>query len=399
MLNDRTNILKELAHKELVNNILPYWENYMVDHENGGFYGSIDFFGHLDKKASKGAVLNTRILWTFSKAYNVLGEKKYLDLAQRAYEYIDKNFRDHVNNGVFWELDYTGKPVNTQKYCYTQGFWIYALSEYYKATKDKKVLDQAMSIFEILEDKALDKARNGYVEAFASDWTVTGNVRLSEKDLNENKTYNTHLHILEAYAALYRVSKNVKVGKALENLILLMIEKFYNPANGHFRLFFDDDWNVKGDLISFGHDIEGSWLLWDAIESLGNEHLREKYEKIVLHIADVAAIESIDDDGGQYYEGNSSGLTDTDKHWWPQAETLVGFVNAYQITVNDKYLDLAMKTWNFIEKYIIDRERGEWNGKVTKDRTPITTETRAGFWKCPYHNSRACFEIMQRLNQ
>jgi cellobiose epimerase len=231
MLNDRTNILKELARKEVISNILPYWENNMVDNDNGGFYGSINFYGKLDKYASKGAVLNTRILWTFSKAYNVLGDKKYLELADRAYNYIDKNFRDPEFNGVYWELDYKGNLVNTQKYCYTQGFWIYAMSEYYLATKDKKVLEQALAIFKILEDKAVDRKRNGYVEAFARDWTVTGNVRISEKDLNENKTYNTHLHILEAYAALYRISKDSKVEKALENLIILMAEKFYNPSN------------------------------------------------------------------------------------------------------------------------------------------------------------------------
>ncbi len=391
--------LVEAAHNEVTTNILPYWINYMIDYEYGGFYGSRDFYNHLQTGASKGAVLNTRILWTFSKAYNELKNNQYLTVATRAYEYIEKYFRDPIYDGIFWELDFEGKPINTQKYCYTQGFWIYGLVEYYRATQNEEALQTALKIFSILEEKALDKERNGYVEAFARDWTSTGNVRISEKDLNENKTYNTHLHLLEPFTQLYLVSGNPQVGKALENLTILMFEKFYNPTNGHFHLFFDDDWNVKGDLISYGHDIEGSWLLWEALEALNNDNLKAKYKNSVLQIVEVSARESIDTDGGQFYEGNSIGLTDTDKHWWPQAETVIGFINAFQITGNEKYLDWAINTWNFIDSYIIDKENGEWHWRVDKNRKPYTNEVKAGFWKCPYHNSRACFEIINRLSK
>ena len=399
MLNDRTNILKEAAFHEVTANILPYWMNKMVDNENGGFYGSIDFNGKLDPKASKGGVLNARILWTFSRAYNVLGDAKYLEVAKRAYQYLEKYFRDPEYNGIYWELDYTGKPINKQKYCYVQGFYIYGLTEYYRATNDTTALEQADKVFHLLEKYARDKKQNGYFEAFAHDWTVTDNVRISAKDLNENKTHNTHLHILEAYTNLYNVSQKPEYKEALDNLIVLLAEKFYNPANGHFKLFFDDDWNAKGELVSYGHDIETSWLLWEAILASGSDEMKEKYEPIVLHIADVASRESFDTDGGQYYEGNPRGVVDTDKHWWPQAEAVVGFINAYDITVNEKYLDYAAKTWQFIEEYVVDKERGEWQNKLTKDRKPIESEMRAGFWKCPYHNSRVCFELITRLSK
>lgn len=391
------NSLKVKARQELTEGILSYWLSHMIDKKNGGFYGKIDFDGMLDAEASKGAVLNTRILWTFSKAYNILKDKKYLEAATRAYEYINKYFKDPEYNGVYWEIDYKGNPINTQKYCYTQGFWIYALSEYYSARKNSEALQIADSIFTILEDKALDKIKNGYIEAFARNWAITGNVRISDKDLNENKTYNTHLHILEAYAALYRVSKKEKHAKALENLIYLLIEKFYNKSNGHFNLFFDENWNKKGDLISYGHDIEGAWLLWDAALTVGKNELTENVKPVVMHISKVAAEESIDTDGGQYYEGDSTGVKDTDKHWWPQAETVVGFLNAWQISKDEKYFQLALNTWDFIEKYIVDKEKGEWYWKVDKNRIPSTSEVRAGFWKCPYHNSRACFEIIDRI--
>ncbi len=385
------------AQHEVTSNILSYWINTMVDNENGGYYGKRDFYNKLDTTASKGAVLNTRILWTFSKAYNVFKDNEYLNYAWRAYNYIEKYFRDPVNDGVYWELDYQGNPINTQKYCYTQGFWIYALSEFYKSTKHAEAIATAYKMFHLLDEKALDKQRNGYVEAFAKDWTTTNNVRISEKDLNENKTYNTHLHILESYASLYKVKPSEELKKSLTNLIILLAEKFYNPNNGHFKLFFDDDWNEKGDLISYGHDIEGSWLLWDAIEAIGSDELKNKYLPIVIRIAEVSAAESIDKDGGQFYEGDSSGVKDTDKHWWPQAEVVVGFLNAYQLTNNKKFLDLACNSWEFIENYIIDKVNGEWHWKIDKNGVPYKNEVKAGFWKCPYHNSRCCFEIITRF--
>jgi len=390
--------LKNAALKELTQNILPYWQKNTIDNLNGGFYGSIDFNGNIDKIATKGAVLNTRILWTFSKAYNVLKKKEYFVLAQRAYDYINKHFKDKEFNGVFWELDYKGQPVNTRKYCYTQGFWIYALSEYYKASKDPESIKLALDIFSIIEDKALDKKKNGYVEAFAKDWSITGDVRISEKDMNENKTYNTHLHLLEGYTALYETTKNIKVKEALENLVNLMLDKFYNPTNHHFLLFFDDDWNIKSDLVSYGHDIEGSWLLWDAVKSLGNQAIEIKTLPVVMNIVNTTIKESIDDDGGQFYEGNiKEGVKDTDKHWWPQAEAVVGFLNAWHISGDNKYFNQAFNSWNFIEKYISDKKSGEWFWRVSRNGSPYTTEVRAGFWKCPYHNSRSCFEIMKRL--
>jgi cellobiose epimerase len=392
-------ILKEAALKELTQNILPYWQNNTIDNVNGGFFGSIDFNGNIDKTASKGAVLNTRILWTFSKAFNVLGKNEFLVLAQRAYDYINKYFKDPEFNGVFWELDHKGQPLNTRKYCYTQGFWIYALSEYYKASKDPKSIELALDIFSIIENKALDKTKNGYVEAFDRDWSITGDVRISEKDLNENKTYNTHLHLLEGYTALYLATKNERVKKSLENLVKLMLDKFINPVNNHFLLFFDDDWNLKSDLVSYGHDIEGTWLLWEAVKCLESPEFEKKTLPVILKIVDTVAKESIDSDGGQFYEGNArEGVKDTDKHWWPQAESVVGFLNTWQLTGNDKYFKLAANSWKFIDKFISDHKSGEWFWKVSKNGIPYTNEVKAGFWKCPYHNSRSCFEIMKRLS-
>jgi mannobiose 2-epimerase len=398
MNEENINYLIKSAENEVRNNILSYWANNMVDNEFGGFYGERDFYGKLKPNASKGAVLNSRILWAFSKAYNVFKDEKYLNLATRAYNYIEKYFRDPEYDGIFWELDYLGKVVNTQKYCYTQGFWMYGLVEYYLASKNEDALNTALKIFHLLQDKAYDKRYEGYIEAFGRNWTLTGDVRISEKDLNENKTYNTHLHLLEPFTTLYQATKDKEVHDALENIVKLMFERFYIPSTGHFHLFFDDYWNFKGDLISYGHDIEGSWLLWEALLALENEDLKSKYLKYIIEIADFSAKESIDNDGGQFYEGNPNGPVDTDKHWWPQAEAVIGFLNAWKLTGDNKFFDFALNSWKFIENYIIDKQAGEWHWKVNRLGKPDTTQVKAGFWKCPYHNSRVCFEIMKRLS-
>lgn len=396
---EKVNYLLISARKEVEENILQYWTTRMIDNDYGGFYGSRDFYDQLNPTASKGAVLNARILWSFSKAYNVLKKENYLAVARRAYDYLEKYFRDPVYDGIFWELDYRGNPVNTQKYGYAQGFWIYGLVEYYYASGEKAALNTALKIFEILQEKAFDRKRNGYWEAFARDWSFTQDVRISEKDLNENKTFNTHLHLLEPFTTLYKASNDMRVREALKNITALMFERFYNPATGHFHLFFDDDWNVKGDLVSYGHDIEASWLLWEALQAIGDNELTDRYVHQVVHIVEVSALESIDADGGQFYEGNSKGVVDTDKHWWPQAEAVVSFINAWQITNDEKFHDYAFSSWQFIEQYLIDRKLGEWHWKVDRQGKPDTSQVRAGFWKCPYHNSRACFEIIRRLEK
>ncbi|MCX7987810.1 MAG: AGE family epimerase/isomerase [Bacteroidales bacterium] len=385
------------AQREVEENILNYWYTNMLDNEQGGFYGSRDFYNRLNAQATKGAVLNSRILWTFSKAYNVFKKDIYLEVARRAYEYLENYFRDPKYDGIYWELDYKGIPINMQKYGYAQGFWMYGLVEYHKASGNREALQTAMHIFSILQEKAFDTRRNGYWEAFARDWSFTQDVRISEKDLNENKTFNTHLHLLEPFTTLYQATQDIRVGEALRNVIELMFDRFYNSSTGHFHLFFDDEWHVKGDLVSYGHDIEGSWLLWEAIQALGTQELKDRYVDRVVQIVEVSALESIDEDGGQFYEGNSGGVVDTDKHWWPQAESVVSFINAWQITGEEKFLEYAYGSWRFIEEKLIDKSLGEWHWKVDRKGNPDTSQVRAGFWKCPYHNSRACFEIIKRL--
>ncbi len=396
--SDKIIQLRQELKDELTGNILPFWMSRAIDEKHGGFVGHIASNGEITQSANKGAVLNARILWTFSAACRIFGKDAYRKTADRAYQYFSNYFIDPVHGGVYWEINYLGEPVNDRKQIYAIAFAIYGLSEYYRITSDEDALDLAKELNNAIEKYSFDQARNGYFEAFARDWSPLADRRLSAKDQNENKTMNTHLHILEAYTNLYRVWKDDLLQQRLINLVQLFMDRFIN-AEGHLNLFFDDDWNLKSDLVSFGHDIECSWLLQEAAEVSGDKMLIDKSRQLALRIAGRNR-KGLDQDGGLFYEYfPSENRWDTDKHWWPQAEALVGYFNAFQVSGRQEFLDIALNGWAFIKRFLIDRENGEWHWSVDRAGNPNTKEQKAGFWKCPYHNGRACMEIWQRTGQ
>lgn len=381
---------------ELEDNILPFWMNRMVDKENGGFFGRMDGNNIIHPHAGKGVVLNSRILWTFSAMYRFSPSSKYQEIAFRAYEYLKKYFFDPVHGGVYWQVDYAGKPVEKKKQVYAQAFAIYGLSEYYLAFSKPKAMELAIYLFEKIEEYSFDTQHNGYFEAFTQDWCLLDDLRLSDKDANELKSMNTHLHVLEAYTNLYRIWPETRLKRQLINLIQVFLDKILDPTTYHFHLFFDEVWRVKSNTVSFGHDVEGSWLLQEAAEVIGDQALLNDIKKIAVKMMDVAINEGLGGNGGLYYEKNDGEL-DTDKHWWPQAEMLVALINAWQISQDEKYLKKAGKTWNFIHKRLVDTKNGEWFNQVDKNGQVKADEDKAGFWKCPYHNTRACLEVVNRL--
>lgn len=391
-------IIKELNVE--LNRILQYWKYNTVDDEFGGFVGQIDHFNHVIPKASKGAVLNTRIMWTFSAAFNFTHNNTYLEIATRAYNYVKKYFLDNEHGGLIWEVDHTGIPLNTRKQTYAQGFGIYGFSEYYRASGDKECLNMAIDLFRNIEKYCFDPVHGGYTEALNQSWQPMEDMRLSAKDENYPKSMNTHLHILEPYTNLYRVWPDKKLAEQMRRLIRTFIDFIIDSKTGHFNLFFENDWTIKSEILSYGHDIEGAWLLTEAAEVLGDEELLKEVEQVAIKMADVTAKEGLAKDGSLYYERESAdGLLDTDRHWWVQAEAVVGFLNAYQISGEGKYFSKAINAWNFIREQVIDKANGEWFGRMAISGEPITDEDKAGFWKCPYHNGRACIEAIQRIEQ
>ena len=389
--------LKQEMREVLENNILRFWIENMQDHEHGGFYGRIDNSNVLHADADKGAILNARILWTFSAAYRVLRKPVYLEMATRAKHYFIDHFIDPEYGGVYWSLDYTGQPKDTKKQFYAIGFAIYGLSEYARATGDKKALEEAVRLYHCIEEHALDRLYNGYVEAMTRDWQPIGDMRLSEHDANYPKSQNTHLHIIEPYANLYRVWPSAELENSLRNIISIFTDKILNPETCHLDLFFNMDWTRgAGQLESYGHDIECSWLMHEAALVLGDREVLEKVEPVVKTVAK-ASEKGLNADGSMIHEANlTAGTIDDDLHWWVQAEAVVGFINLYQHFHDESALEKALCCWQYIKDNLIDYKFGEWYWSRRKDGTLNTADDKAGFWKCPYHNGRMCLEILER---
>ncbi len=384
---------------EELENILFYWKKFSIDEEHGGFVGQRDHYNNQIPEASKGVILNTRILWTFSAVANYKGEKsgELSSIAHRAYGYLKRAFQDNIFGGVYWELDLKGNPINKRKQIYAQAFAIYALSEYFLFSGDENAKNWALSLFRLIEKHARDQKENGYLEAFQENWAPIEDMRLSEKDKNSEKTMNTHLHVLEAYTTLYKISEDAEVKEALENLTTLFLEKFYYPKNQHFQLFFDKQWNREGNIVSYGHDIEAIWLIMEAAKASGNEDLVKKAEKIAVPVAETFLKEAYIPKKGVINEKDlNSGKTDMDRHWWPQAEAMVGLNYAWNISGKKEFKNAIFDIWDYTKEHIIDHENGEWFFRVDENNRPYKEEDKLGMWKCPYHNSRACVVLLEQ---
>ena len=418
------------------NNILRFWMDQMVDHENGGFYGRIDNQGVLHPQAEKGAILNARILWSFSAAYRVLSKveseklkaESYLEMATRAKDYFIDHFIDPDYGGVYWSVDYKGQPLDTKKQFYAIGFAIYGLSEYARATGDREALDYALQLYDCIEEHSFDRKNNGYIEACTREWGEMADMRLSELDANYPKSQNTHLHIIEPYANLYRCLKEFRAAEScdyvpvlgsvlpmgvsvpqetinrvegsLRNIINIFTDHILNPETHHLDLFFDMDWTRRaGALESYGHDIECSWLMHEAALVLGDPYVLEKVEPIVREVAK-ASEKGLRADGSMIHEANlDTGHVDDDLHWWVQAENVVGWFNLYQHFGDVDALQKAQRCWDYIKAQLIDYDHGEWFWSRHPDGTLNSVDDKAGFWKCPYHNSRMCLEIIERTKE
>lgn len=367
-------ILKQEVTDVLRHNILSFWQTYMLDAE-GGFYGQMLSDGTLVESAPRGCILNARILWAFSAAYRVLGDAEYLSTATHARDYLLEHFIDKEWGGAYWSLNPDGTPLDTKKQFYAIGFAIYGLSEYVRATGDRTSLDAAIALYHSIEEHAWDEQFGGYIEAMTRDWQPIADMRLSDKDENTEKSQNTHLHIIEPYTNLYRVWPNKDLQGKISRLIEVFDKNIRQP-NNHLGLFFPMNWQVTSALYSAGHDIEASWLIDEAASVIG-----ERHDDFVRSLAE-AAKEGLLDSGLMHGT------------WWEQAETVVGYINIYQRFGNEEALRIALRCWEQIKAHYIDYEHGEWYWGADNCNT---AEDKAGFWKCPYHNSRMCLEIIERV--
>jgi len=380
------------AEKELRGNILPFWLKHTRDRERGGFYGVIDQQMNVRKNAPRGALLTSRILWTFSAAYRAYHDPEYLEMARWAYRDLMDKFRDREFGGIYWSITADGKPDQTFKQIYGQAFGIYALAEYYRATGEQPALDETIAIYRLVEQHAHDAKLGGYFDALDREWRPQKRNVLGPAA----KSQNSHIHIMEAFTNLLRVWPDAGLRDRQHELIDLMMTRIIDPRTHHLVLFMNNDWTPIGEEVSYGHDIELSWLLVEAAEQLGDPALVARAKPAALAIAKVTLAEGMDSDGAVFNEGNAHGLTNTTKDWWPQAEAAVGYLNAFQLSRDPKYFAAAQHSWDFIEQKMVDRKNGDWFESLERDGTPLR-RMKVSVWKCPYHNSRSCLEVIERV--
>lgn len=388
--------LERETRDELTRRILPWWSEHAVDREGGGFFGCIGPDGRPDAAAPRGGILNARILWAFSAAYRALGDEPLRALADRAAGVIRERFLDPEHGGLHWSVDARGTPVDDRKHIYAQAFGVYALAEHHRATGSEKSLGAAIDLFRLIEEHGHDATHGGYLEAFDRRWRPLADRRLGATDLNAPKSENTHLHLLEACTTLLRAWRDPLLETRLRELVGLFTDRIVDRGSGHVLLFFDRDWTPLSRTVSFGHDIETSWLLEDAADAMGDAAVEVGARPVSLLLADTVLREGLDPDGGVFYEVAPDGTVDEAKEWWTQAESVVGFLAAYQATDRPELLAAAASTWEFIERRVLDHRNGEWYRRVDRDGSPQPQHEKAGPWKGPYHNSRMCLQVMER---
>ena len=399
MLYETVQQFSQAVRDELENNLIRFWLERSVDPEYGGFIGQMSNDGTIDPKAPKGLILNTRLLWTFSALYRFNEDNRYLNMAGRVYDYLESYFWDSSHGGTFWQVDFKGHPIDDKKKIYGQAFYIYALAEYYRAFESDPAIKLARQVYDLIETNSRDQVYGGYIEVCNRDWSVAEDLRLSDKDMDEKKSMNNHLHLLEAYTNLYRIWPDTQLRERLTELIDVFDRQIVDPVLGHLNHFFDEAWQPKSTNYTFGHDIEASWLLCEAAEVVGDQNVTLLAQRLALRLARITLAEALDDDGGLCYEGQTGNIKDPNREWWPQAECIVGFLNAYELSSDRSFLEAAQKAWSFIEEYFIDKKNGEWFWRIDRNGRPDPAEPKVSQWKGPYHNVRTCLETIRRLQQ
>ncbi len=378
---------------ELLHNILPFTANRVVDREHGGFYGYVANDGTPDSKAPKGQVQHTRVLWAFAHAQRRLGDLGYGALIEQARAEQLHRFWDDQYGGLFWTVTVDGTPLRTDKLADGQAYGIYSFAEDYLASGSVASLEHAIALYRLLERHARDRQAGGYFDAFGRDWHTRASLNVDESGPAAIKSMNAHLHLLEAYTLLLQAWDDAALRASLEGLIHILLDQIIDRERGHFRLLFDADWRVLSNADSYGHDLEGSWLLVAAIDQLGNAELAAEVRAAALAMARAVYAEGRNPDGS--VRNDSTGPAAI---WWGQAEGMVGFFNAYQLSGDARFLDASLACWRYVQAQLIDPTHGDWFWGRDEAGAPLP-EMKAGLWKTPYHNARACLEIMRRVTE
>ncbi|MDD6050291.1 MAG: AGE family epimerase/isomerase [Clostridiales bacterium] len=387
--------------QHLTERILPFWER-LTDWTRGGWYGYVDKDLVVHKDAHKGCILNSRVLWTFATAARVLGEEKYLDYARHALRFMGR-FEDYQRGGLYWSVTPDGFALDKTKHTYCQAFAIYGLAAYMRAAGKNDPLyetarERAFRLFDVIETRCCDAG--GYGEAYEPDFVPVDNKKLSdnptlmERGEVAERTMNTLLHVLEAYAEFYRAIPEERVLKAGKACLERFLHVMYNAPKRRLEVFYDRDYRSLLDMQSYGHDIEASWLMWDAVETFIPEKERAPYRDMCLTLAEATCERAFTDHGME--NEIVEGVVEHTRVWWVQAETVLGFAQAYALTGEEAWMARLCQQWAYIQREIVDpREGSEWFWSTDENGVP-TDKPIVEEWKCPYHNGRMCLRLIEK---
>lgn len=392
--------LEREARAEL-DRICDWWTTH-APAPNGGFWGEIGDDGIAYPEAPRAIILNTRLLWFFSAAFEATGDAACGRLADQAYRIVHDHFLDPSTKTLVWMVSAEHAVVNARKQTYAQAFGIYALAAYARAKHSPAALARALSIFEQVQAHFIDPIHGGWLEALGPNLEPIDDVRLSARDQNSPKSMNTHLHVLEAYTALSETMSQLVPDHPQRETVRRALEDAFDTFNGHIvstrkdhlNLFFGLDWMCQSRVRSFGHDIEASWLLYEAARALDAPRILDEAKQAALGLA-TGALEGLSEHGGLYEEVGRDGHLSRLHVWWVQAEALVGFLHAYDLDRNPRFLESALGVWAFIKAHQIDTQGGEWLELARIDDQTSKTGLMAGPWKCPYHTGRAMIETIR----
>jgi mannobiose 2-epimerase len=398
-------LLKQAARcrQLLKTSVIDFYLPACVDTANGGYYESLRD-GKFAPTGEKFLTLQGRQLWFFSTLAREGIEKQAARAASKSgYDFLLAHMYDSTHGGYYSKVDDTGKPVDPRKHVYLNAFAMYGLVAYHRATGDPKALAATRDLFRVLEEKAHDKKNGGYEEFFNEDWRLI-------TDLREpmyvgaigTKTYNTHLHMLEALNDLYRVWPDPLVRQRLNELVLINTETVHHP---NFNCNIDGwrpDWTMIENpaklKASYGHDVECAWLMLDAGRALGSS------PRMMRGWAEALCVYSLKygydrQHGGFFYTGPlGRTATDTKKEWWVQAEALVSMLEMYRLTGKPEYYEVFRQTLDFVEKHQIARE-GSWWATRKADGSPLAN-SRTSPWQGAYHSGRSmllCAKLLEEF--
>jgi mannobiose 2-epimerase len=376
----------------LQTSVVDFYLPACVDRVNGGYLESLRE-GQFAPTGEKFLVLQGRQLWFFSTLIREgIRREAALDAAKAGFEFLENRMRDRRHGGYFAKVTDAGQPRDTRKHVYLNAFALYGLVAYHRASGDEGALAAARELFRVLEEKAHDRRRGGYVEFFTDDWRPITDPKASGfVGAIGTKTYNTHLHVLEAFAELYRVWPDPLVRQRLAELLLINASTVHHPD---FNCNIDGwrpDWRMiespSNLRASYGHDVECAWLALDAGRALGlsPQVLRGWAEGLCAYSLKYGYDAQ---HGGFFYTGRlGRPADDTRKEWWVQAEALVSMLEMYRLTGKREYYDAFRQTLDFVEKHQVARQ-GSWWATRTADGSP-RGDQRSSPWQGAYHNGRA----------